>query len=477
MMKKLRDDSGIAMVIALLVLMVVTSLSVVAFQLSQHDLDASAGDRRSVQAIHGAEAGLDRFLDYLGNEAPITAPACAMATETLPTSPPVTFTVTATYYSDTNGTTTMSCPITSAPAAVLIRSIGTSAAKSRTMEAFVGLGSTPGGQRLSSGAVFAYGSASWGGQATVLGNPDDGDLYSVGNLDLSGGGTVQGNVSTQGNLLLGPGSDVKKDAVAKGSVLNKGIVRGIARSSTSSIDNSAGTVYGNAYYSTGSPPTNVVAPSTAIHDTPNPTLPLARPCDIGNTCTSTGFPIYTYDAARWTTAGYLNAATTYTTCSAALNAINGIAASDHRSYVVRVSSGCSTLSLSGTVPIKGNLAIITDGDLKFSGNANFQPASGAPDPAHMFLMARVSTPLPCSGITALSMTGGTVIRAGIDAVIWTPCDVKVTGGAFAVNGQIFAHDVSFSSGSTIQYKTVEIPGTNPSGFQEQLRYRREVTNS
>src|SRR5687767_6804530 len=110
MLLKLREDGGMAMVTAIMAGMVVLTLSTVGFQLATHNLDQSAGNRRDVQTIHAAEAGLDRFLDYLANTAPVAGPACAYpftgTSETLATEPVTTFSVTATYYATTYGTGT-----------------------------------------------------------------------------------------------------------------------------------------------------------------------------------------------------------------------------------------------------------------------------------------------------------------------------------------------------------------------------------
>jgi hypothetical protein len=56
--------------------------------------------------------------------------------------------------------------------------------------------------------------------------------------------------------------------------------------------------------------------------------------------------------------------------------------------------------------------------------------------------------------------------------------VKFTGNATAsIQGQIVAGgDVTFSSGSSITYKPIIVPGTNPVGFRESVRYRSEVTD-
>ncbi|MCA1727150.1 MAG: hypothetical protein LC722_05725, partial [Actinobacteria bacterium] len=57
-----RDEEGIAMITAMLVGMVTLSLSLVSVQLAVHNSGQSSYDRKRVQAIHAAEAGLDAYL-------------------------------------------------------------------------------------------------------------------------------------------------------------------------------------------------------------------------------------------------------------------------------------------------------------------------------------------------------------------------------------------------------------------------------
>jgi hypothetical protein len=469
-MKLLRDESGLAMVTALLAMFVIVALSTAGFTIAQHNLDTSAGDRRSAQAIHAAEAGIDRFLNYL-NTAPITGPACSLATETLPTSPPASFTVTATFYPDASGgSAPLACPVTTTPAAVVIRSVGTSAGKSRTMESSVFLSSVPGGNGLIDAAVMADSLANWNGSAAVLGNPDDADLYSNGDLNLSGGGNVYGNVYAQGNLVLGGTTDVKKDAISKLSWSSNGgaIVRGNARSSTSSVTN-GNIIYGNAYYCTGSAPGGTVNGSK-IHECPVPTLPSTPliPAAFGGG----SFPVFTYNPADWQASGYTiqNYATgTNADCTAAQTFINTYVSGN---YLVRIASGCDLRWTSGTVVnTKGNLAIVSDGTLTMSGGASFGNSSGT---AHnLYLMFNINTPRPCS-TTGISFTGQSSTGSTNNAVIYDPCAIKFTGGAFVLTGQIVGGSVTFGSNSTIQYESTPIPGPTSNGFAEKEQYRREI---
>lgn len=469
----LRDDSGLAMITAILILMAVVSLSIVSFQLAGHDLEQSANDRRNVQAIHAAEAGIDRFLHYLSHNAPITNPATSMAPESLSTSPAPSFSVTATYYctSDGTGSTygTGSCISPTVPSSALITSVGTTAGRSRTMSAFVGLSSTPGGYTLAGAAVYAGNSATWTGQAQITnstGTELAANLYSNGNLDIKGGGTVYGTVEAQGYLNLSGTTDVKNAAMSKGalSIGNNSIVRGDARSTTSSLTN-GGVVSGNAHYCTGGVPGGTVSGSR-IQECPNPPGPTVQ-----------GFTPFTFNAADWQAKGYT--VNTYSSCSLAQTFLNALPTGN---YVVRLTNSCG-LTLPN-VTMRGNIAVISNGDLSGTGSTSISVPS-TPNPHYQLsLMANVlNTPAvsggpTCSSNSGISMVAGTTFPNGVDVLFYTPCDVKFTGNATAaIQGQIISgRDVTFSSGSNITYKPLYIPGTSPTGYDEKLRYRREITN-
>jgi len=358
-MRRFRDDSGIAMITAILVTLAVAAMAVGSFQLAGHDLTQSANDRRRVQAIHAAEAGVDKYLDYLANSAPIASPAGSLSAETLSVSPSASFTATAVYHCNADGTGIYGtdCSTSSnGPLSAVITSIGRSASVSRTMTAFVGLAPTPGGYTLGGAAVYANGAASWTGQATVtnaVGTELAANLYSNGDLDLKGGGTVYGQVEAQGFINLSGATDVKNFVTAKGalSVSNNSIVRGNARSSTSTLTN-GGVINGNAYYCTGSAPGGTVGGSK-IAECPNPAQPPVQT-----------FKGFTYNSTDWSTRGYN--VNNFTTCSAAQTFLSNLGSSAAGNYVVRITNTCSTTI--PTVSLKGSLAIISDGDIGGTGS-------------------------------------------------------------------------------------------------------------
>lgn len=473
-MRRLRDDDGMAMVTAIMAGLVVLLLSTVGFQLTAHNLDQSANHRRDVQSVHAGEAGLDRFLQYLANEAPVGSPACSMATQGLSTTPVTRFAVTATYYwnEDLTGasvgpTACVFNPALGPPTFVVIRSTGTSAGVTRTMETKTQLLKNA-GSSLATAAVYAEAGATWTGHASVSNAPGTeltADLYSNTSIELKGGGVLQGNVDAQGSITLSGQTDVRQNVTARGalSISNNAIVRGHARSSTSSVSNS-GTINGNAFYCTGSAPGGTIAGAKVAECKPE--LPTAR-----------GFKRIGFTAADWSDPAADPAYTvlSYGSCAAAETALANLATGN---FVIRAT--CSSLTLPA-VTLRGHVAVIATGDIKGSGQTSIARVGSSPDYT-LKLMANVPTspatadPATCSSNSGISLSGGTTFPPNVDVLFYSPCDVRFTGNSTAaIQGQIISgRQVSFSSGSTITYKPVLVPGTNPVGFRQSVRYRSEI---
>ena len=95
-----REESGVAMVIAMLVVFVVVLLSIVILDLSIHNTDQAAYDRKRVTSIAAAEAGIDRAWNLVQYTAPENLPWGSPVTGTLGSEPgPATYTVDFTWYS------------------------------------------------------------------------------------------------------------------------------------------------------------------------------------------------------------------------------------------------------------------------------------------------------------------------------------------------------------------------------------------
>src|SRR5215210_5261254 len=136
-----QDERGMAMVVALLVTFVVLLLSIFVVQISTHNSTQSAYDRKRVQSVNAAEAGINTMWSVIEGTPPQTLPCGSPRTATLSTSPGTSaYSVDAAYYK-ADGTALSGCPSQSnLPASVLLTSTGTTdSGVSRKMQAYASL--------------------------------------------------------------------------------------------------------------------------------------------------------------------------------------------------------------------------------------------------------------------------------------------------------------------------------------------------
>jgi hypothetical protein len=477
MLKRLREDSGMAMVTAVMASLVVVTISAAGFALATHNLDASAGNRRVVQSVHGAEAGLDAFLEYLANTGSITAPVCTMTSTTpLGTTPSTTYSVEATYYSSADGTGTpvrsaSNCTGSAIPQSAVLTSQGATGGRTRTMQTLVQLAPNL-TSAISGYAVHAKGTASWGSQATITnaaGTELPADLYSDTAIELKGTGIIYGNVYSQGSVLMSGQAEVKRSVIAKTSVTvgQNAMIREDGRAATGSLTNN-GTINRNAYYCTGSAPSGTVVGAKVQECKPVDTPPAET------------FPVRSYVPGSWQTDGY-DTSNTFTSCSTAEAFLSSLGSQPAANYVVRVNSTC--LLTIPAVTLSGSLAIIADGDIRGTGSTTVTRSGSSPQFTLQLWSNLANTPLTtggpaCGANSGISLAAGTTFPDGVDVLFYTACDVTFTGNATAnIQGQIIAgRDVRFtSSGANITYKPILVPGApNPIGFRESVRYRSEI---
>src|SRR5215510_2542028 len=82
-----REESGIAMIIAMMVVFVVVLLSIVVFDMSIHNTQQAAYDRKRVTSIAAAEAGIDRAWNLVQFTAPASLPCGTSTTGSLGAEP------------------------------------------------------------------------------------------------------------------------------------------------------------------------------------------------------------------------------------------------------------------------------------------------------------------------------------------------------------------------------------------------------
>jgi len=450
-------EQGVALITALLVSFVVLIMSVTIVNLTVHNQRQSGSARQRVQSIAAAEAGIDYYLSYLQHFSE-SLPLCSIS-RTLPTVNPATFTATPTFY-DAAGTT-LSCPLPASahPAAVLIRSVGRTGADvtRRTMEAYATLSALPGPTFDNVGAMFAEHEIHSHATGTIGGNQyNDADVYSNGKIRIHATMIFNGSVYGQDEIELKKGTQVRRHAWAYKKLELKDYSR-VAGNAVSSIEKieGGGSVGGNARAGKSI--------QAQVSGTVTPDSPSAAP-------TLRTYPTFTYDSAAWSSAGYT--IRNYTDCNAAEADIASWWGASSGSNLVRVTGGCKLENFASSA-IKGNLAIVTDDDLKFKKNVRWT-ASGGPWNVHIFAC------LNEDGGCEVKFEENSGIGANLPTMIYTTPDHdhKVhSDSSFIVSGQVFAGKLDLKKYLNFSYVRLPVPGVGIGGYLENVEYKREVVGS
>jgi hypothetical protein len=462
-MRRFSDERGVAMVTALLVTLVVASLGLVVVQLSAHNATSSAFDRKRVQAVDAAEAGIELYFASLRQAT--GAALCSPASGTIPSSPGATYDVTVELYGawPPSGAP-LACPPPSGttPAAVKVTSVGTAVspgstrAVARTMQTEARLvGLFP----QHAFGIFSDTGLGLQNHLTVNGNAgNDANVYTNGNFTMANNTVISGSVFAQGAANITNGV-VKADVWANGPVtLHSIAIFGNAISSTGDIALTNNT---HVYRDAKAAGAITVDGSSQIDGLEIENATLGPPPTFG-------LPQVTYDPTAWQNAGYL--AQTYPDCTQAKTAImNGWAPGQN--VVVRIPSTC-TLSFSNndTVTVRGNLAIITDGGFSTQNKVTFQGTA----PYNLYVISVWRSGLSCSsGSYNLTFSNQSKINS-LSLFAYSPCTLNYgNNNASGSAGQLIGSTVNITNQLIFNYRPVIVP-SNVVGFAVEVSYLREV---
>jgi hypothetical protein len=456
-----REERGIAMVVAVMTLMVVVLVSVTVVSLSNHNATQSADDRKRLQAVASAEAGLDDWLASMPNTQ--GQAVCQPLSKDLPSDPPSHYDVTITVYGSwppADGSQ-LACLPGVAPVAALVRSKGTAVSggaiqATRTMETLVKLGPSYGSLNM---ALFSDSGVGIGNNFTDNGYAsNDADIYTNGNYTMTNSGTIHGSIFAQGTVDIANGGAVYEDVWAKGNVTIGGstAIYGSVKSSTGSVTvNNPAHVYGDTRAS-GS-----ISGSGTIDGNRISNSPMASPPALT-------FPHYGWVQGDWQAAAYT--INTYSSCTAAQSFINAMPAGN---YVVRITPACAmTWSNNSTVTVRGNLAIITDGSVSFSNRVTWTASGGN---FNVYFIRPWTAGLTCgSGAYNMSFSNNTSWN-GLTLGAYSPCTIDISN-LQNERGQIFAGTIVESNNQTFTYAPILFPGSQVTGYDAQVSYIREVVN-
>jgi Tfp pilus assembly protein PilV len=465
LMRSLREDqSGVAMVIAIIVMMVVTSIALAVVGLSAHNSTGSATDRNRVTAVNAAEAGLN---DWIAAARSSANAACAPTDGSLnTTTPPASFHRTVTLYSTwpPQDGKELACPPVTTPLAAQVSSTGSAVSGSafatkRTMEMLVKLSAFTGAYGY---AIFSNTGLNLSNQLNDNGfQAIDADVYTNGDFISNNNVVITGNAFAEGLMSLSNSTTIKGNGWANGSLSldNNAQVIGNGTSSTSSISVSGGSaIHGNAISGT-----TITVSNGSIGGSSTPNSPQSSPPHID-------FPQWVYSQSDWTALGY--SIQTFSDCTSAKNYLLGTMPT--RSIVVRITAVCALqFSNNDQINVRGNLGIVTDGSITTTNQVDWHPVGG---PFSVYLMRPYAAGLNCaSGNYDFAFSNNTIWESGLTTGIYNACTVHMENlnGQW---GQIIANTVSIDNNMTLSFVPLFWPGVKGGGFSGQISYIREIAN-
>jgi hypothetical protein len=533
----LKEEDGVALVTAILASAVVLILSASAVSLAIHNTDSSGYDRRRLEAVDAAEAGIDYYYSLLGttslkNLSTVALPSGSGYTMdssdpthpcklhgTTSTSPASSFTVTPEFYLTPTSTTPYSClstQITSLGTAydgiyVKLTAVGQPVNLSsplRTVESRARLSATGKSSVFPSGAVIGQTvTLSANVQIDSRSGTNDANVYADGNYTMNAGVlNVKGSIYAQGTVSIGGGSvsQVTGDLWAKKHVDVTGAL--IGGSVISSIGGTA------------------LLPTTTNTSCPGASPPSGAICLSGNTSVSGGAKAggeigikspavvngtkspTTYGIGDPPTAPGLASGQTYPTydvsntaqlntdfpgitnvsgCSAAQSAVDSWVDSGSTTAKYIRLTGCSTGFTfdRSSYALRGNLGIITDGPLTLGTPVRLSSYDSTPHTVYFFTGAtQLNDPsaTPCSGGNFQALSGS-AINFPLKALIFTPkaCQALLNSNGFDVTGQIFSGTVLFKSNTNLHYSPITLGSdavNGSAGSLVDIVYKREVTS-
>jgi len=508
MLIRIRDDEGgVAMIVSLMVMFVVLLLSVAVYAQAIHNTSQSGYDRKRLQSVGSAEAGLDYFYNCVEQTQASTITSCAV-TGSVGVAPGTSqFTITPTWYSDPNGTTVATGPFsdTNRPQSVKVVSLGTTdGTTTRKMESFMALTPVFGGF---AGAVVTDNSLGLVNSFVISGNNIlDGDIYVTCEVSqatcnaalTSGNQTIKGSIYVpKGSLSISTAVHIYGSAWANGSVTvnhPQALVDHDATSSASSLSVSGGNVTGVGTYCTGSAPSSTYVhggtvqrcqgppptpsfPHLTYNDSSAPlTDPLWRTGCSSNPVTDC-YALKSFGSVGDSSASGCTAARSYIegTGSGTFDGGNGVPAG-YSGVLVRILSTCTYNSgNNANINVGGDLAIVSNGSIQLSQQSTWtgacSPVACVNGSRKMFLVVpwpQISC--PTGDITVGNNTNfNSIIAVGV----YTPCTAHMSNQN-AFYGQVVGGTVDIGNNWNMNYRPVIFPGAHVSGFKQDIAYIREV---
>ncbi|MDX6225540.1 MAG: hypothetical protein QOE64_1916 [Frankiales bacterium] len=461
--RRLVDDEGNILIVAVLITSVAISLALVGVQVAMNSTRSSGLDRQRVLAVNAAEAGVDSA--YSAIETAGVNPPCGLPASSVKSGPDLaTYTTTITYYDATGNA--LPCPLNGAvPKQALIKSnaitnvLGGGVTKgNRTMEALVNL--APLNSILLNKAIFADGSLSFDNKTTITGNNGaDADVYTNSSYSCANNENFAGSIYAQGSITLSNGCTIAGNMWAKIGINTSsawnGSVAGYAKAGTGTItlNQGPGTVTGNLYaagtITYGGCSAGKCFPNNSPGNPPVEPFPIIR----GDTAT-----LNQWAAGSGSVPAYN--VITDNTCGTIANKINTVYS--QASTPTLVSTTCQ-VTLGSDIVLKNDLAIFTKGGISTGMISVSSSAIGTKHNLHFIVPYDTVASRPCTTPT-IDTDKKFQFTDDVDLFIYSPCTIIYRNQSQHI-GQIYGgSDVQIHNQFTMQFRPVPVLGVDPTSL-------------
>jgi hypothetical protein len=436
-----RDDSGIALFTALLVILVTTVLAISAVSVAMHALNTTVVDRNRTQALDVAEGALNSTVYQLENAGP--SMPCTVAGGSLNTTPgPTVYSITVNYYatnpptgsplSCTSGSTLTSTPASADIVAEAWNSHNT--VDKRSMEALLKF--TPVTGSAFTDAIFGQQVITISNHSTVSrsngSTTANANVYSNSAYVCSNNQTIDGSVYSQSTITFDSGCSAQVngslEAVGNVSTASNVTIKQNVESTGGNVSLSGNTSVLGSVYAAGTASGGTVTGVTSSGVSP-PVFPIPNQ----------SFPQLQFigESAAWTAAGYTIVTNNDCTNDAGsvYNQLNVT------TNTVVVTSCALSWANKTSITLSANLVIFADGG--FSTVNNFSvDSNNASTPRWLELIVPDNDASSCTSSPDVNFSNNTQLGNGltpsdIDTFIYTPCNLSIANKN-AFWGQIYA---------------------------------------
>lgn len=481
MLRRFRDERGVALVVALLVTFVVMLLGTAVISMAIHNSEQSGVDRKRLQSVSASEAGLNEAFAYLTSPPGGLAAMGNSITGTVGSGPGGSaYTATFTYYATDDGAGTPIVPPFSKsyyPRSVLISSVGAANGKApRTMETFVKLTPVFAGFE---GAIVSNSAANFTNRFTLNGyQGNDGNVYVL-NGDFS---APSGLENIRGSLYVpNGGANVGTQVHIYGTVWARNaitlnhpqvLVDQDLKTTTGSITVTSGTVSGKGYYCTTVTGADKIAggaqQTCTLGPPPSQEFPQIKYVQsdwANNDVPYTNFQTFSGASACTSARDYIQRTGAY--------AATGFSGRNVGNTVVLINATCTLdMSNNSTITLNNNLAIITRGGVYFSQRNTWNGVSGTKFMHVISAYPDAGSPsCPTQNVRLGQLTG---FDAHVSAIVYSPCTVTMENNNTAFQGQVIGQNVVIGNNFNMTFLPVKVPGQRIVGFDQDIAYLREV---